>query len=332
VSSEVRCWGSNDVYQLGIADALDRREPAVRDTADPVRLYAGYTHGCELRGDALYCWGGNDYGQVGNGSMASQMTPAQVGVRTWTSTDGACDGAYQTCAIDSVTGLVWCWGAGGSGQLGDGTMTTSTIEVQALMESATMVATGAGHTCAIATFDSSVYCWGYNADGELGLGVDDLTEHDAPIQIPGSSAASLDAGGWHTCSFDAGGIMSCWGWNGYGQLGDGTRENRPVPTAINGFTWSLVSAGREHTCAIDTGARLFCWGANYYGQAGAPAEQAVVLTPRQVGDAQWKAVDAAQYHTCGIQIDDTVWCWGHNITGAIGDGGAWRPTLGPVGR
>jgi alpha-tubulin suppressor-like RCC1 family protein len=64
--------------------------------------------------------------------------------------------------------------------------------------------------------------------------------------------------------------MWCWGDNGFGQLGDGTTTNRPVPVQVSGHTpdWATVSDGLGHTCAEKTEGTVWCWGWNIDGQLG----------------------------------------------------------------
>jgi len=61
----------------------------------------------------------------------------------------------------------------------------------------------------------------------------------------------------------------CWGWNGSGELGDGTTTNRLVPTVVaGGLTFTAVSAGFGHTCGVTPSGAAYCWGGNYAGQLG----------------------------------------------------------------
>jgi len=61
---------------------------------------------------------------------------------------------------------------------------------------------------------------------------------------------------------------SCWGFNNFGQLGDGTTENKRAPTQVGvAASWSAVAANATHTCGVKDG-RLYCWGAGGSGQLG----------------------------------------------------------------
>ena len=85
-------------------------------------IEGGEAHGCALKTDgSMYCWGNNAKGQLGIGSTANVNAPLQV-ANLGKSVRAISAGITHSCAALN-TGVVWCWGANTSGQLGhnDGT-------------------------------------------------------------------------------------------------------------------------------------------------------------------------------------------------------------------
>ena len=90
-----------------------------------------------------------------------------------------------------------------------------------------------------------VKCWGYNGWGQLGDGTtgDGNAERLTAVNVSGltSGVIAIAAGGGHTCALTVGGGVKCWGYNLYGQVGDGTHSGQAIPVDVSGLT-SGVSA------------------------------------------------------------------------------------------
>ena len=112
-----------------------------------------------------------------------------------------------------------------------------------------------------------------------------------------------------------GDIVYCWGWNGFGQLGDGTHIQRLVPTRPAGWDhFSKVSAGNYHSCGVTLSGKGFCWGMNSYWQIGnnAPTQRDQLRPGAIVGGLTFTDVQAGYFHTCGVTTGHRAYCWGHN--------------------
>lgn len=185
---------------------------------------------------------------------------------------------------------------------------------------ASSVATGRDHTCAVLT-SGQVVCWGDNFYGELGDGTN--TPSKTPVAVSGlTDAEAISANGeYTTCAIRASGQALCWGKNGNGQIGDGSKTNRNVPTPVSGLTDAeSISSGPFHTCAIRTSGQAVCWGSNSHGQLG-DTTITERLTPVAVsGLADAGNIAAGENHTCAARDGGQALCWGYPVNGVLGLG------------
>jgi alpha-tubulin suppressor-like RCC1 family protein len=242
--SGIVCWGANDFGQLGDGTQAQRSGPvAVAGTSGAASIAAGLSHSCAVVSGGVSCWGAGASGQIGNGSVsASVPQPAAVrfggggspGARTVVA------GQRHGCAL--LSSSLACWGAGGSGQIGDGGSSDQSAPRQVNLSSPTALAAGRAHTCAA-------------ADGGGGGGV--------------------SGGG-------GGGGLKCWGANDSGQLGTGDTSARLQPFGVPIEPVQSLASGADHTCALLTSGGLVCWGRNDKGQTGIGSASAAVLAPAAV--------------------------------------------------
>jgi alpha-tubulin suppressor-like RCC1 family protein len=280
----VKCWGPNFHGQVGDGTRQHRTTPTqVAGLSSGVVAISGRGgHTCALTiAGRLLCWGYGATGQLGTGGTTDRYWPFEVDdpgtVYTAVTTGGA-----HTCGLTRA-GAVKCWGVNLHGQIGDRTTEIRLRPVQAfgLSRGVAAVIAGDNHTCAIAA-SGGLKCWGYNQYGAVGDG--NAYDRWMPAQVVGleSGVVAVVAGRAHTCALLSSGRLSCWGYNYYGQLGDGTRINRYTPFTIpniGGYVVSLAG-GLEHTCALLSPSRaLRCWGNNEYGQLGNGATTARQLLP-----------------------------------------------------
>ena len=181
-------------------------------------------------------------------------------------------GQRHSCAVTG-SGGVKCWGSNafsGSSETAPkrtrsllSTLWASRISWQLPRET---------HTCAIKE-RGAVLCWGRNDFGQLGDGQTG-TIRSVPAQASGLTylpVGAIAAGGSHTCAIIVDGGMKCWGEGGYGEVGDGGRTSRNVPTDVTSFVDVTnlsrgargVAAGGNQTCAVIKGGQVKCWGFFY---------------------------------------------------------------------
>ncbi len=346
-SGGVHCWGADQYGQLGDGAAGPGGSPVV--TAGPglpgnltgaMEVAVGGFHVCARMADGgVKCWGSNETGQLGDGSGKANSS-APVNVTLDGTASAVVAGKYHACAI--VSGGVRCWGRNTDGQLGngDGTMTFSNtpLQVQGLLGPVIALAAGDFHTCALVQGASMrVYCWGLNTDGQLGIDPAVSPKLLSP-SLPAMDGANEDpvaiaAGARHSCAVDDLGNLQCWGWNGFGQLGDGTRvsrHQRKVVVGVNGASKLLdvvaVDAGHGHTCARRSSGAMYCWGSNAYAQLGNGDTKSslhpVVVFGSYGVELITTAISAGESRTCALTGGSVVQCWGfghqYGLGGAVG--------------
>ena len=183
--------------------------------------------------------------------------------------------------------------------------------------------------------DGNAYAWGDNKYGELGDGKPDngMTNwRTTPVMVEKPSDAPADftyvqvsAGSRHSLALSSDGNAYAWGWNPYGQLGDGTTTPRITPGRVSkpantppDFTYVQVSTGQYHSLALGSDGNAYAWGSNYYGQLGdgtTTKQNTPVRVRIPVGaptDFAYVQVSAGGNHSLAVGSDGYAYAWGWN--------------------
>lgn len=282
---------------------------------------------------AVKCWGLNDMGQLGNNTRIDSNVPVQVSGLTSGYVSVSTEYNY-TCAL-SAAGGVKCWGANGTGVLGNNTTTDSYTPVDVLsavstpLSGVTQLVTGSAN-CALIT-GGTVKCWGSNFYGEVGIGTTSPNKKLMATDVTGlTGVVSIYGMDPYTCAKLDSGAVKCWGRNGYGQLGtNDIIDKTSATTAVNlPGPYLSMATGQAHTCVLTNIGDVKCLGHNFYGQLGNAAntdnagyELALVTTTDGTNPLSGQVyISAGQALSCSVSAAGKVNCWGMNQSGELGDG------------
>jgi hypothetical protein len=274
----VWAWGSNNSGQLGDGTFADGTAPVqVSGLADAVSVAAGDSFSMALKSDGtVWAWGDNTYGQLGNGLFGAgteQSFPVQVLIPDNVTVTAIAAGGFHGLAMDS-SGALWGWGFNQSGQLGNGTIAfTQPLPSNVVgLADVTAIAAGNAHSMALKS-DGTVWAWGNNAHGQLGNGeFGTLALKAVPVPVQDLSNVNAIAGGFsHSLALKSDGSVDVWGWNFYGQIGNGdiSITDNPVPlqSSLAGEGVALAGGG-THSLAVEQDGSVWAWGDNQSGQLG----------------------------------------------------------------
>jgi alpha-tubulin suppressor-like RCC1 family protein len=229
--------------------------------------------------------------------------------------------AAPAYALSASQYSAWGWGSNAAGQLGDGTTTNRFTPVQASGPTGvTAIAAGNTHTIALES-DGTVWAWGQNVYGQLGDG--STTNRSTPVlvsQLSGlTTVAAVAAGGNHSLALKSDGTVWAWGFNGLGQLGNGTTDSRSTPVLVSGLSGvTAIAAGRNHSLALKSDGTVWAWGDNAAGQLG---DGTTVNRSTPVSGLTGATAIAARFdHSLALKSDSTMRAWGYNGFGQLGDG------------
>ncbi|MEV5568956.1 Ig-like domain repeat protein [Spirillospora sp. NPDC052269] len=270
--------------------------------------------------------GYNRFGQLGNGTTVTPATPTPVLLPAGVRVSQVSGGFSHSLALTSDGGAL-AWGRNTNGQLGDGTTNTSYTPIEVHLPSGvtlTQVSAGYYHNLAV-TSDGRVLAWGSNTAGELGD--DSTTQSTTPVEVhlpSGVHVTHVSAGAQYSLALTSDGRALGWGYNGEGQLGDGTTTFRLTPVWVHlpsGVHLTDIAAEAQ-SLAVTSDGRVLGWGVNGDGQLGdgTTTDRHTPVYAHLPAGVSATRVAGGVSHSLAVTSDGRVLAWGYNYWGMLGDG------------
>ena len=328
INENLWAWGKNQYGQLGDGTATDRLSP-VQITASngsvtkfqSISVGDYYSIAIDINNNAYYT--GLPF--IANNKIKSNFSISKLEL---------CNNRIYALSEENN---LWAWGENYQGQLGDGMSITGYTPVQIMLSNKSITkfqnisAKAYDYSIAI-DINRNLWAWGNNNHGKLGDGT--TTTRTTPVQITASNGSvtkfqNISSNFDHSIAIDIEGNLWGWGYNVYGQLGDGTTTDKTAPvqiTASNGSVtkFQSVSVGSYHSLAIDINGNLWAWGSNSYGAlgdgTGVMQTSPVQITASNGSVTKFQSVSVGNFYSLAIDIEGNLWAWGNNESGQLGNG------------
>lgn len=276
-AGQVLAWGDNHDGQLGDGLTGDSHVPVQVKLPEGTVVTAIATGAVDCMAvtsaGQVYAWGNNQYGQLGDGSTVTRRTPVRVllprGVKAV-----AVAASYNYSLALTSTGEVYTWGYNGSGQLGNGFLTSSEVPGRVHLPRGVVIreVTSGGYDGLALSAKGQLYAWGDNRYGQLGDGTRKSRVSPVLVKLPkGVKITAIAGGSQHSLALTSAGQVLAWGLGSFGQLGTGSTKNSDVPVAVHlpaKDVISRISAGGGFSLAITSAGQELTWGHNAFGQLG----------------------------------------------------------------
>jgi alpha-tubulin suppressor-like RCC1 family protein len=325
-------WGSGSDGRLGDGNSAGNRllPGAVTGlTSGVVAVSAGQYHAMALTSDGrVWTWGDNTSGELGTGT-AGEGTGSALAAPV-----AGLNRAVQVAAGPAASyalrsdGTVWAWG---NDDAVDGALTPTQVPGLA---GVTQIAAGdSGYVLALRS-DGTVWGWGSDLFGVLGAGAGGGSV-SLPVQVKGlSGVTAIAAGGevgmavTHRKVAGAPTTLTSvwvWGYNQFGQFGDGTTDGQlePAPRVVPGLPQvTAIAAGPVDALVVSSDGSVWAWGRDLFGELGNSPRTAPVLRPIETFAPGSKIIQisATYFHTLALRADGTVLAFGKNSEGESGTG------------
>lgn len=309
-------WGVGHFGQLGSAtvDSFVPVRVGLPAGVTLTQVAAGYAHVVALGSDGkTYAWGFGHFGQLGNGATTDSWAPVTVGLPAGVTSTQVAAGDFHSLALGS-DGNTYAWGYGSDGQLGNGTVvTTSAVPVRVEVPTGvtfTQVAGGASFSLAVGS-DGQAYAWGLGTYGQLG---DGAANPQTPLPVvaalpPGVTATRVTAGYGYAAALGSDGNAYAWGLGDEGQLGSGDAMRSSVPVLVDTGDTTVQAVSFGGAAGTDLTVDGGTWSVTTPAHACGPVDVVVEYTQiglsrshRSAGGFTYGSAPVVTTHPTGVDL------------------------------
>jgi uncharacterized repeat protein (TIGR02543 family) len=348
-------WGDNTYGQLADAKAnqsFPTQPGNVGTERDWSQVSASLFTSFAIKTDgSLWAWGYNEYGQLGDGTTTDRNMPVRVGTENSWERLGSAASSFGDFAI-KTDGSTWAWGYNepwlntlvperlvfSRDFMKDfvitvtefvsptditGVPTTAVVGVP-LTLTGTVVPTDAikkDITWSIKDAGTTGATLSGSTLNTTASGLVTVTARIKDAVLPSAvPIQKVAAGYYHTLAIDVNGGLWAWGYNEYGQLGDGTTEDKNTPVRVGtDNNWSQITLGARFSVGLKTDGSLWTWGENWGGALGDGTTTDRTMPVRVGTDNDWNQISAGNFFTLATKTDGSLWGWGYSQSGELGE-------------
>lgn len=311
-------WGENSNWQCGNGTNTFKLPPGTyTQLANVVQMGGGRSYSAAVLSDgSVYTWGNGSFGELGNGA-ATAASPVKINVTN--AIQVATGGSHVLALLRD--GSVVAWGANQFGEVGDSTLGQHNTPTRSHTTGCiTAIAAGNNYSLAL-TSDGTVLSWGYNGLGSLGRGsIGSYFTTPAPV-VGLSNVTAIAAGAYTGFALRGDGTVWAWGYNAFGNLGNGTTTNSGTPVQVQGLSAIRSVAGTQNNgYAVSASGAVWAWGRGGQGAIGdGTFTDHLVPVQANVTNVQ-KVVAGEGGWAMALLTDGTLKAWGYNYDSVLGTG------------
>ncbi len=178
--------------------------------------------------------------------------------------------------------------------------------------------------------------WGLNGNGQLGDGTSTGASIPVNVKLPeGVKVTQVRGGCFDALAVTSKGHVLAWGYNGFGELGNGTTTDSHTPVRVelpHGTKVTAVRAGCLFSLALTSSGHVLAWGNNAAGQLGdgTTTDSHTPVRVRLPKGTRVTAIGAGESFSLARTASGHALAWGFGADGQLGNGSTDQISAVPV--